>query len=101
MALSHIAELPPSTLAAFPVIAVFVALVLRVFYNLYLHPLAKYHGPWYAASFSLCSALISILRVEPQWMYYLTKRYGSESLPLVPCYPLTGMLNSLTDVVLA
>ncbi|KAK1622509.1 cytochrome P450 monooxygenase-like protein [Colletotrichum phormii] len=51
---------------------------ILIFYNLYLHSLSKYHGPWYAASFSLCSAVISVVGLEPHWMLYLAKRYGYE-----------------------
>jgi hypothetical protein len=54
-------------------------LCLRLFYNLNLHPLAKFHGPWYAASTSLPLALISVLKIEPQWLQGLIKKYGSKS----------------------
>ena len=58
--------------------AVFSALALRIVYRLYFHPLAKYPGPWYAASTSLSVALISVFKVEPQWLHSLVKKYGSK-----------------------
>ena len=59
-------------------VAVFSAFALRIFYRLYWHPLAKYPGPWYAASTSLSVALISVFKVEPQWLHGLIKEYGSK-----------------------
>lgn len=58
-------------------VAVASALFARAFYNLYLHPLSKFPGPWYAASFSLSGAIISVLQIEPQWLQGLVKKYGS------------------------
>lgn len=66
------------SLAALAGIALISAAAFRIIYNLYLHPLSKFHGPWYAASFSLIPAIISVLRVEPQWLLSLAKRYGSQ-----------------------
>lgn len=66
-----------SALMLLPV-ALFSALCLRVFYRLYWHPLAKYPGPWYAATTSLSVALISVFKVEPQWLHGLVKKYGSK-----------------------
>lgn len=66
------------SLASLSGIAITSAVFLRILYNLYLHPLAKFHGPWYAASFSLIPAIISVLRIEPQWLLSLTKRYGTD-----------------------
>jgi len=53
------------------------ALFSRMFYNLYLHPLSKFPGPWYTSSFSLCAAIISLRKIEPQWLLGLVKKYGS------------------------
>ncbi|KAF6802326.1 cytochrome P450 monooxygenase [Colletotrichum sojae] len=78
MALSVLTELSASSLALLAVFAVFSALALRIVYNLYLHPLAGFHGPWYAASFSIVSALVSILRFEHEWLLSLAKRYGTD-----------------------
>ena len=55
-----------------------IGLFVRALYIIYWHPLAKYPGPWYAASSSICVAIISLLKVEPQWMYSLVKKYGSK-----------------------
>ncbi|KAF6821825.1 cytochrome p450 [Colletotrichum plurivorum] len=73
MALSSI---PVPSLGPFVAAAVFSALLLRIIYNLYIHPLRKFHGPWYAASFSIVHAIISIFKREPQWMQSLVKYYG-------------------------
>jgi hypothetical protein len=67
----------PALLLLLP--AVVLALLLsRITYNLYFHPLAKYHGPWYARSFSLVDALISVRKIENHWLLDLTKRYGTD-----------------------
>lgn len=62
-------------------VAIASALILRVIYNLYFHPLAGFPGPWYAASFSLSVAIISLLRREPEWIMGLVKKYGSTATP--------------------
>jgi cytochrome P450 len=60
-------------------IAAVSGLCLRALYNLYLHPLAKFPGPWYAASFSLSGALASWFKFEHQWLQSLVKTYGTDS----------------------
>jgi hypothetical protein len=72
-------ELTPANAGTLVVGITFVALSIRIFYNLYLHPLSQYPGPWYTSSFSVIGALISYLRLEPQWLMYLVKRYGRKS----------------------
>lgn len=59
------------------VAAFFTFVLFRTFYRLYWHPLAKFPGPWYCAISSLPIAIISVLRVEPQWLHGLVKKYGS------------------------
>lgn len=59
----------------------FIAILWRIFYMQKLHPLSKFPGPWYASSFSIVSAIVSVLRKEPQWLMYLEKKYGSKSSP--------------------
>lgn len=71
-------QLSLSTTLVLLAVAAASGLCLRAYYNLYRHPLAKFPGPWYAASTSLVVALISVLRVEPQWLYGLAKKYGSK-----------------------
>lgn len=58
-------------------VAVTSALFARVFYNLYLHPLSKFPGPWYATSSSFTCAIISVLKIESPWLFGLVKHYGS------------------------
>lgn len=54
------------------------AAAARIIRNVYLHPLSKFPGPWYAAATSLTSAIVSWRRVEPRWLLGLTKKYGSK-----------------------
>jgi len=69
-----------SALALLIVTSVF-ALAYRVIYNLYFHPLARFPGPWYAASFSVSAAIISLQKKEPQWLLGLVRKYGSMVSP--------------------
>lgn len=55
------------------------ACLWRVFYMQKLHPLSGFPGPWYATSFSVVGAIVSVMGKEPEWMMYLVKRYGSET----------------------
>lgn len=64
-------------------LALISALSFRYIYNLYFHPLSKFPGPWYTAISSLPLAIISLLKVEPQVLLYVTKKYRHGSfLPL-------------------
>lgn len=63
---------------------VFAALLSRIFYCQYLHPLSKFPGPWYATSFSVTGAIISVKQKEPEFFMYLVKKYGSKFILLVP-----------------
>jgi hypothetical protein len=57
-------------------VGVLASLVLLFVYNIFLHPLAKYPGPWYSCATSLPLAVISWRKEEPEWMYGLVKKYG-------------------------
>lgn len=61
-------------------IAVAIDVAFRILYNLYWHPAAKFPGPWYCALSSLPLSLISVLRIEPQWLLSLAEKYHSTSL---------------------
>lgn len=67
----------PTDIAAAVLATALASLFSRIVYNLYLHPLSKFPGPWYAASFSIVGALISVQKREPQWLMSLVRRYGS------------------------
>jgi hypothetical protein len=74
--LPSITELSPASVAALAAVAILGPIAARILYNLYLHPLAKFPGPWYAASFSICSAIVSARQEEPEWLLSLVKKYG-------------------------
>ena len=59
--------------------ALLTALLSRIIFCQYFHPLSRFPGPWWATSFSLVGALISIKYKEPQFLTYLVKKYGSKS----------------------
>lgn len=81
MITENIAHIPP--LPLFGAIAA-ILISFRLIYNLYFHPLAKYPGPWYAASTSLSIAVISLWKAEPQWLLSVVKKHGSV-YPLLTC----------------
>jgi hypothetical protein len=60
---------------------VFAALLLRIVYCQFFHPLSKFPGPWWATSFSVVGAIISVKYKEPQFLTYLIKKYGSTYTP--------------------
>jgi hypothetical protein len=57
--------------------SVFAALLLRIVYCQFFHPLSKFPGPWWATSFSVVGAVISVKYKEPQFLTYLIEKYGS------------------------
>ncbi|EOA80982.1 uncharacterized protein SETTUDRAFT_124398 [Exserohilum turcica Et28A] len=64
-----------------------------------LHPLSKFPGPWYASSFSIVSAIVSVLRKEPQWLMYLEKKYGTDHpIRISPTLLLFPKPSSLRDI---
>ncbi|KAM7198899.1 Pisatin demethylase [Naviculisporaceae sp. PSN 640] len=63
-------------------IALTSAIAFRFIYNLYFHPLSKFPGPWYTAISSLPLAIISLLKVEPQFLLYVSKKYRHGDLPI-------------------
>ncbi|KAF6809395.1 cytochrome P450 monooxygenase [Colletotrichum musicola] len=96
MALSSI---PVPCLGLLVAAAVFSALLLRIIYNLYIHPLRRFHGPWYAASFSVVHAIISVFKREPQWMQSLVKYYGNDKpIRVAPNVLLSPQPEALKDI---
>lgn len=53
------------------------ALLSRIIYYQFFHPLSKFPGPWYATSFSIVGAIISVKQKEPEFFMYLMRKYGS------------------------
>ncbi|OAL27054.1 hypothetical protein AYO20_09862 [Fonsecaea nubica] len=92
---------PMSFVDAVPIIGVTVGIILcyRLIYNLFFHPLAKYHGPWYAGASSLPIAIISVLKVEPQWLMGVVKRYGTkEPIRISPSVLLFPQPSALKEI---
>jgi hypothetical protein len=58
--------------------ALLTAALCRNFYMQRLHPLARFPGPWWATSFSVVGAIISVMHKEPEFFMYLVKKYGSK-----------------------
>ena len=86
MAFLHLRDLvfSPKILLLLPILLL-AGLLARIAYNLYYHPLAKYRGPWYARSFSLFDAMISVRKVENHWLMDLTRKYGvDEPIRIAP-----------------
>lgn len=78
---------------------VFAALLSRIFYCQYLHPLSKFPGPWWATSFSLVGAIVSVKRKEPQFFMYLIKKYGSDRpIRISPTMLLFPRPSALKDI---
>jgi len=59
-------------------VTILAAVFTRILYYQYLHPLSKFPGPWYATSFSAFLAVVSLLKKEPEFLIYLTNKYGRE-----------------------
>jgi len=74
-----IVHVTPTVLCASILVATVAALLLRIVYLQFFHPLSRFPGPWYATSFSIVGALISIKKKEPEFFMYLVKKYGSKS----------------------
>jgi hypothetical protein len=56
------------------------AILSRILYMQKFHPLSKFPGPWYATSFSVIGAIISVKQREPEFLAYLVKKYGGKLL---------------------
>ncbi|KAK8081260.1 Cytochrome p450 [Apiospora saccharicola] len=75
------------------------AAAVRIVRNVYLHPLSKFPGPWYAAATSLTSAIVSWRRAEPQWLLGLTRKYGTDQpIRISPSILLFPRPSALKDI---
>ncbi|CAN9092361.1 unnamed protein product [Alternaria alternata] len=71
----------------------------RIFYMQKLHPLSKFPGPWYASSFSVFGAIVSVLHKEPQFFMYLVEKYGTDSpIRISPTMLLFPKPSALKDI---
>ncbi|KAG9206154.1 hypothetical protein G6514_004876 [Epicoccum nigrum] len=74
-------ELPLPSLSQFGALVpmvVLAALAFRIVHTQFFHPLSAFPGPWYASSFSLTMALVSLTKREPEYLMYLIHQYGSD-----------------------
>ncbi|KAK2735172.1 hypothetical protein FQN55_002262 [Onygenales sp. PD_40] len=99
MLLSSIATLSASSVFIGTGVLFVTFFIVRSFYRIYWHPLAKYPGPAYAACSSIPSAIISVLRKEPQWIQHLVKQYGNDTpiriLPNLLVFPQPSALKEI------
>ncbi|KAH7067132.1 cytochrome P450 monooxygenase-like protein [Paraphoma chrysanthemicola] len=76
-----------------------IATLSRIIYMQKFHPLAKFSGPWYAASFSLVGAIVSIIKMEPQFFKYLVDTYGTDQpIRISPTLLLFPRPSALKDI---
>ena len=73
-----------SQLGALVPIVILAALAFRIVHTQFFHPLSAFPGPWYASSFSLTMALVSLTKREPEYLMYLIHRYGCNEQTLSP-----------------
>ncbi|OAL53260.1 cytochrome P450 [Pyrenochaeta sp. DS3sAY3a] len=80
-------------------VGLLTAVAARVFYMQKLHPLSKFPGPWYATSFSIVGAIISVKQREPEWFMYLVRKYGTDSpIRISPTMLLFPRPSALKDI---
>jgi len=80
-------------------VILFTAILGRIFYMQKLHPLSKFPGPWYATSFSVVGAIISVLHREPQFFMYLVEEYGTDRpIRISPTMLLFPKPSALKDI---
>ncbi|KAF1845700.1 cytochrome P450 [Cucurbitaria berberidis CBS 394.84] len=79
--------------------ATFTAIFWRILYMQKFHPLSRFPGPWYATSFSVVGAIISVKQKEPEFFMYLVKRYGSDQpIRISPTMLLFPRPSALKDI---
>ncbi|KAH7066126.1 cytochrome P450 monooxygenase-like protein [Paraphoma chrysanthemicola] len=76
-----------------------IATISRIIYMQKFHPLAKFPGPWYAGSFSLFGAIVSIIKMEPRFFKYLVNTYGTDRpIRISPTLLLFPRPSALKDI---
>lgn len=73
-----------SQLGALVPIVILAALTFRIVHAQFFHPLSAFPGPWYASSFSITMALVSLTKREPEYLMYLIHKYGCNEQILYP-----------------
>ncbi|KAF2015783.1 cytochrome P450 [Aaosphaeria arxii CBS 175.79] len=92
-------EATPTGVGASLLALLVLSLLARIVYMQYFHPLAKFQGPWYATSFSVVGALISIKKKEPEFFMSLVRKYGSEQpIRISPTMLLFPKPSALKDI---
>ncbi|KAI5925175.1 cytochrome P450 [Camillea tinctor] len=80
-------------------VAAISSVILRLVYNIYFHPLAKFPGPWYSSATSLSLALISVRGIELEWLMDLVEKYGTERpIRVTPNMVLSPKPEHLRDI---
>ncbi|KAK4175766.1 putative cytochrome P450 E-class, group I [Triangularia setosa] len=74
-------------------------LLRRILTNLFFHPLSSFPAPFYTRLSSLPLSLVSVLRREPDFLLYLSKKYPSARAirisPNLLFFPHTSALKSI------
>lgn len=58
------------------------AVIRRVVYCLFFHPLRGFPGPWYTACTSLPLGIAGLSQSEPAWLCGLVEKYGKDGTPV-------------------
>ncbi|KAF2032837.1 cytochrome P450 monooxygenase-like protein [Setomelanomma holmii] len=86
-------------LVAAVITAILAAILARITYMQKFHPLSKFPGPWYATSFSVVGAVISIEQKEPEFLMYLVRKYGTDRpIRISPTLLLFPRPSALKDI---
>ncbi|KAF1950357.1 cytochrome P450 [Byssothecium circinans] len=80
-------------------VSIFTALLYRIIYTQYFHPLSKFPGPWHATSFSVVHAIISVQKKEPEFLMSLVRKYGrAQPIRISPTMLFFPRASALKDI---